>query len=132
YDCHSIRSVAPRLFDGVLPVFNLGTNSGRSCDPRLTATIEAILAATPYSRVTDGRFKGGYITRHHGRPAEGVQAVQMELAMRGYLREPEGPITQQNWPIPYEEAVAAPMRGVLTRILEACIGFAHSLSRQGR
>src|ERR1700734_1555095 len=35
FDAHSIRSVIPRLFDGALPMFNLGTNSGASCSPEL-------------------------------------------------------------------------------------------------
>ncbi len=40
YDCHSIRSVIPRLFEGTLPNFNIGTNAGRSCAPQLTAAVE--------------------------------------------------------------------------------------------
>jgi formiminoglutamase len=123
YDCHSIRSHIPRLFAGELPNFNIGTNSGASCAPELTARIEAICAATQFSRVTNGRFKGGYTTRHHGRPADGVHAVQMELACRGYMREPEE-VGPDSWPTPYEEKHAAPMRGVLQSILTACIEFA--------
>jgi len=125
YDCHSIRSRIPRLFAGRLPNFNIGTNSGASCAPELTARIEAICSETAYEQVTNGRFKGGYTTRHHGRPAEGVHAVQMELACRGYMREPDS-INPGNWPTPYDEGVAAPMRVVLERILTACVEFAMS------
>jgi formiminoglutamase len=124
YDCHSIRSVIPRLFDGELPHFNIGTDSGRSCDPRLTAAVEGVVAGTGLSRVTNGRFKGGYITRHHGRPADGVHAIQMELAMRGYLRAPVGPVDESNWPPKYDDRFAAPMRDTLRRVLEACLAFA--------
>ena len=66
YDAHSIRSSVPRLFDGVLPHFNIGTNDGASCAPELTRAVEAVCAATMFSRVTNGRFRGGWITRHHG------------------------------------------------------------------
>ena len=123
YDCHSIRSRIPRLFAGELPNFNIGTNSGASCAPDLTARIEEICAATSFSRVTNGRFKGGYTTRHHGRPADGVHAVQMELACRGYMHEPET-VNQANWPTPYDEKHAAPLREALEHILEACIELA--------
>jgi len=123
YDCHSIRSRIPRLFEGELPNFNIGTNSGASCAPELTARIEALCAETEFTRVTNGRFKGGYTTRHHGRPADGIHAVQMELACRGYMREP-AEVNPGNWPTPYEEEYAAPLRAVLQRILTACVEFA--------
>ncbi len=90
YDCHSIRSVIPRLFEGMLPVFNIGTNGGGACDGALTAAIERLCDASDQPRVTNGRFKGGYITRRHGDPAGGVHAVQMELACRGYMAEAPG------------------------------------------
>ena len=124
YDCHSIRSAVPRLFTGTLPHFNLGSFSGASCAASLTRRLERLCDVTGLSRVTDGRFKGGYTTRHYGRPLEGVHAVQMELACRGYLREPPGEVTASNWPCAWDEGFAAPMRAVLERILTACIGFA--------
>jgi N-formylglutamate deformylase len=124
YDCHSIRSRIPRLFSGTLPHFNIGTFDGASCAAALSARIERLCDSGDFSRVTNGRFKGGYTTRHYGRPADGVHALQMELACRGYLREPEGEVSAANWPCDYDEAFAAPMRAVLERILTACIGFA--------
>jgi N-formylglutamate deformylase len=130
YDCHSIRSRVPRLFDGTLPNFNLGTFNGASCAAALTARIETLCdaaAGAGFSRVTNGRFKGGYTTRHYGRPGEGVHALQMELACRGYLREPTGELAPQSWPCPYDEAFAAPLRAVLERVLAACITFATEL-----
>jgi len=123
YDCHSIRTVIPRLFDGELPTFNIGTNSGASCDPVLAATIQSICAGSGHSHVMNGRFKGGYITRQFGRPADGVHAVQMELACRGYMHEELGPVTEANWPTAYDTAYAAPMRATLQRIHQACLDF---------
>jgi formiminoglutamase len=124
YDCHAIRSRVPRLFDGLLPNYNIGTNEGTSCDQALTATVEAICAKSGGSQVTNGRFKGGYITRHYGRPDLSVHAVQMELACRGYLDEPIGPVSESTWPVPYDPARAEPMRAVLRDILTACLQFA--------
>lgn len=124
YDCHSIRSVIPRLFDDLLPHFNIGTDDGRSCAASLTATVEAVLSETNLTHVTNGRFRGGYITRHHGRPGAGVHAIQMELAMRSYLREPVGPVDDRNWPPEYDPVVATPLRDCLSRVLTACLAFA--------
>jgi formiminoglutamase len=120
YDCHSIRSVIPNLFPGTLPDFNIGTNDGGSCAPEVTAAIEKICAATGRSRITNGRFKGGWITRHYANPANGIHSVQMELACSSYMREDGA------WPSPYDPAYAAPMRAALTKILDACLTFARS------
>jgi formiminoglutamase len=128
YDAHSIRSLIPRLFDGQLPNFNIGTNGGSSCDPALTASVEAVCDGTEFTRITNGRFKGGWTTRHYGRPGEGVHAIQMELACRGYMDEPLDPPTSANWPTRYDPTRAAGMQAVLTRILAACIDFAESNS----
>ncbi|MCB8822149.1 N-formylglutamate deformylase [Microvirga rosea] len=124
YDCHSIRSVIPRLFQGTLPHLNIGTNDGASCDPELTREIEAICTESAFTHVTNGRFKGGYITRNMGKPAAGIHAIQMELACRGYMHEPIGPVAEGQWPTPYDASFAAPMRSVLTHILECCLTFA--------
>jgi len=129
YDCHSIRSVVPRLFEGGLPNFNIGTNSGRSCDDALTRAIDGVCAKTSFSHVVNGRFTGGWITRHYGQPGDGVHAVQMELACRGYMREPLGAVSADTWPAPYDETVAAPMRAALTEILKACLAFANAAAR---
>jgi formiminoglutamase len=120
FDAHSIRSVIPRLFEGELPVFNLGTNSGASCDPKMRETVGAVLKASGQSVVVDGRFKGGWITRAHGRPSEGVEALQLELACRAYMHEPERP-APENWPTPIDEKRAAPTRATIRRVLEAIL-----------
>jgi N-formylglutamate deformylase len=119
YDCHSIRSVVPRLFPGELPVFNIGTNDGKACDPVLTERIAAICAASRWSYVVNGRFKGGWITRTYGRPADGIQAVQMELAMRGYLSDEGDP---PRWDGDFAKSIQQTLRAVL----ESCLAFARS------
>lgn len=129
YDAHSIRSRIPRLFDGQLPHFNIGTHGGRSCDPLLTADIERICDASAFSRVTNGRFRGGWTTRHYGEPKRGVHAVQMELACRGYLEEPET-VADNNWPPAYDRRRAATMQGTLSQVLGACLAFAQPVPRR--
>jgi N-formylglutamate deformylase len=120
FDAHSIRSVIPRLFDGELPVFNLGTNSGASCSPGLCEAVGAVLAASAQTSIVDGRFKGGWITRAYGRPSEGVEALQLELACRAYMEEPDHP-APENWPTLIDEKRAAPTRATLKRVLEAML-----------
>lgn len=122
YDAHSIRSRVPRLFEGELPQFNIGSNRGTSCAAALTGAVEPVCQASPYSTVADGRFVGGWTTRHYGEPAKGVHAIQMELAIRGYLDEP-AECRPDNWPPPYDPARAAGLRAVLTDILQSCIAF---------
>ena len=124
YDAHSIRSRMPRLFDGELPQFNIGTNNGATCSPSLTDTIEKICDRAG-TRVTNGRFRGGWITRRYGKPEIGVHAVQMELSMRGYLQEPAGIPDKTNWPAPLDDVLAARLRVALRDVLDACIAFAH-------
>ena len=123
YEAHSIRSNVPRLFDGELPQFNLGDNSGAACNPALTAAVETACDATGWSRVTNGRFKGGWTTRHYGQPALGVHAIQMELACRGYMDEPAR-FTPETWPTPWDETRSSAMQGALKSVLAACIAFA--------
>lgn len=129
YDAHSIRSRVSRLFDGELPLFNIGTNNGVTCDPALTASIEKICDAASFTRVTNGRFRGGWTTRHYGQPANNIHAVQMELSCRGYLHEPRGALTPDNWPAPYDPALAEPLRAVLKDVLIECVTFARGHER---
>jgi N-formylglutamate deformylase len=119
YDCHSIRSEIPRLFQGMLPNFNIGTNDGNSCDADITNNVAAICRANKnFSHVVNGRFKGGYITRHHGAPATGINALQMELGCRGYMDEPKVP-GPENWPSPLQ--TSAPILPVLKTIIESLL-----------
>ncbi|RWR02108.1 N-formylglutamate amidohydrolase [[Pantoea] beijingensis] len=88
FDAHSIASAIPRLFEGRLPDLNLGTNSGESCSPAITESLRRCCGAqSRFSWVMNGRFKGGYITRAYGKPAENQHAVQLELAQCNYMDE---------------------------------------------
>ena len=121
YDCHSIRSHIPFLFEGPLPDFNIGTAGGVTCDRRVQdATLEICAKAEGYSHVLNGRFKGGWTTRHYGRPAEGLHAIQMELAQMTHL-ESEAP------PFALSEEKAARLRPVLADILHRLADLAPSL-----
>ena len=88
FDCHSIRSCLPFLFEGELPDFNLGTNNTSTCDPKIEdAALEICAGADGYSSVLNGRFKGGWTTRHYGKPEKGIHAIQLELVQRTYMDE---------------------------------------------
>ena len=87
-DGHSIRAEVPRFFEGRLPDLNLGTAGGASCDAGAAAlAVEVLAAADGFTHVHNGRFKGGYVTRHYGRPETGVHALQLEVAQRCYMDE---------------------------------------------
>ena len=126
YDAHSIRSQIPDLFDGLLPVFNVGTNYQTTCAPALADRVTEICAASGEPTVLDGRFRGGWTVRHHGQPTRGVHAIQMELSCRGYLREPIGTVTDADWPVPFDAEYAATMIETLRRVLAACLAFAET------
>ena len=112
FDCHSIRSRIPFLFDGVLPDFSIGTNMGATCDAALERAVVEICAGAPgYSHVLNGRFKGGWTTRHYGQPANGIHAVQLELAQSTYMDEAA--------PWTFRNSRAAYLRPHLGRILTA-------------
>lgn len=118
-DAHSIRSRVPRLFSGRLPDVNLGTDDDRSCDRRMVQPLLTILAGQPrFSCVLNGRFKGGYITRHYGAPALGVHALQIELAQASYMDESG---------CAYEESRAAQLKRLLEQLLGAIRGQADAL-----
>jgi formiminoglutamase len=122
YDCHSIRSRIPFLFEGTLPDFNIGTNEGATCDPRVEEAVRAVCAATGRTMAVNGRFKGGWTTRHYGRPEASVHAIQMELAQATHLAA-EAP------PFAYDAAKAAALRAPLGAILQALAALAPSLRR---
>jgi N-formylglutamate deformylase len=122
YDAHSIRSRVPRLFAGVLPVLNIGTFDGKSCDRALSDAVQASCAHPEFDCVVNGRFKGGWTTRHYARPEHGVHTLQMELACRGYMDEPEVP-NPGNWPPPYDPERAAALESVLGAVLRACLDW---------
>ena len=112
YDCHSIRSELPFLFEGRLPDLNVGTNSGETCAGAVERTVADICAQSGFSHVVNGRFRGGWTTRHYGRPAAGVHAIQMEIAQALYLKS-------EGLPFAYDAEKAKTLRATLREILQA-------------
>jgi formiminoglutamase len=122
WDCHSIKSVIPRLFPGTLPTLNLGTNSGASCAPIVGEAAERAMTANAFDCVANGRFKGGWITRHYGRPDEHVHAIQMEIALAAYLAEEAPPWT-------FDAPKAATIQSALSSIIAAALDAAASFEK---
>lgn len=120
-DLHSIRSRIPRLFDGRLPDLNLGTNSGKSCDPALSDAAFSALQASGLSTVRDGRFKGGFITRYYGNPARNVHALQIEIAQECYMLE------QSPWT--YLPEKADRLKEALYALVAAMVSFSPVLEK---
>ncbi len=113
WEGHSIRGELPFLFEGRLPDFNLGTAAGASCRPELQLRLETVLAAqSDYSHVVNGRFKGGYITRHYADPANDIDAVQLELAQRTYMGEER---------VEWDDGKAQRLQRVLQALLETAL-----------
>jgi len=119
WDAHSIRSRVPRFFEGRLPDLNLGSADGASADPELISRLRQVAenegAAGGYSNALDGRFKGGYITRSFGKPAERVHAVQLELSQITYMDEAP--------PLGFRDDLAAGVRSVLRRFLDTMLDW---------
>ncbi len=117
WDAHSIRSQVPRFFEGRLPDLNFGTGGGTSADPALLSRLEDVgRAAKGYTAASNGRFKGGAITRTYGDPAAGRHAVQLELSQITYMDE--DPLYG------FREDLAAGIRPTLRRLLETALGWA--------
>jgi N-formylglutamate deformylase len=113
WEGHSIRQRVPMLFEGDLPQFNLGTADGASCSPVLQQRLaDRLQASEAFSSVVNGRFKGGYITRHYGRPDQGIDAVQLELVQSTYMDEDS---------FAYDEATAPEVQRVIESLLRCCL-----------
>lgn len=113
-DGHSIPQRVPRFFEGALPDLNLGTAKGLSAAPSfIMAAWQAVSAPSRFSSVHDGRFTGGYITRHYGKPEEGVHALQIEIVQSAYMDEAN--------PRNFDPALARDLTGVLSRLAEALL-----------
>ena len=122
WDAHSIRSQVPMFFAGQLPDLNLGTADGASCAPEIAHRLRRQLEAGPRTAVCNGRFKGGYITRHYGQPASGVHAVQMEVAQIAYMSESPT--------FAFDDVRAERLRPVLRGLMETMLCVA-AASRRG-
>lgn len=118
YDCHSIRSVIPYLFDKTLPDFNIGTNSSTSCALSVErSAYTRCRASVEYSCALNGRFKGGWTTRHYGQPSENIHVIQMQLAQSTYMEDTA--------PWTYRAEKAERLRPILYRILSDLIELIH-------
>jgi N-formylglutamate deformylase len=116
FDGHSIKSELPWLFEGRLPDLNLGTASGQSCAPSLREALAAVLGRQQsFSVAVDGRFKGGHITRHYGRPGDGIHAVQLEQCWSTYMRETP--------PYDWDAGRAAGVQPLLRELVQSMIGW---------
>lgn len=119
FDGHSIKDRLPWLFEGKLWDLNLGTADGRACAPGLQAAAQAVLAGQPrYSHITNGRFKGGHITRFYGQPAQGVHALQLEMCWSCYMND-----DSEDPPFAYRDDRAAQVQPLLHALLAAVIGW---------
>jgi N-formylglutamate deformylase len=116
FDAHSIAGEIPRLFEGALPDFNIGTADGKSAGAELTQRLAALVEQDGrYRLAVNGRFKGGYITRRYGEPARGIHAVQLELAQRTYM--------QESAPYDYLAERAERLQPLLRNFLETMIAW---------
>jgi N-formylglutamate deformylase len=115
WEAHSIRSHVPRFFEGRLPDFNFGTANGASAVAGLAEALTAVVErhGGPYTAIANGRFKGGYITRQYGQPAEGVHAVQLELTQITYMEE--------HMPYAYDETLAAKVEPLLEELVKTAL-----------
>jgi N-formylglutamate deformylase len=113
WDGHSIRSQVPMFFTGQLSDLNLGTASGHSCSPAMQQRlVQALQTQTDFDYAVNGRFKGGYITRHYGQPEIGVEAVQLELSQRTYMDESS---------FVYDSDKASKVKQVIKLLLSQCL-----------
>lgn len=117
-EAHSILSHVPRFFDGRLPDFNFGSADGKSCASLLVEQVEAI-DFKPYSQVTNGRFKGGYITRAYGDPEQNIHALQLELSQITYIDEQS---------LRYDSSLAEQVKPKLESLVSTLIAFGAEIS----
>ncbi|WP_027815403.1 N-formylglutamate deformylase [Paraburkholderia bannensis] len=123
WEAHSIASVLPRLFDDKLPDLNIGTQEGRTTHASVQAQAEKAAAESAYTWIANGRFKGGYITRHFGAPQDGVHAIQLEMCQSTYMDE--------HAPFDYVPSLAGRVEPVLRKMVGGALDAIHALNAAG-
>ncbi|WP_321878540.1 N-formylglutamate deformylase [Paraburkholderia bannensis] len=123
WEAHSIASVLPRLFDDKLPDLNIGTQEGRTTHASVQAQAEKAAAESAYTWIANGRFKGGYITRHFGAPRDGVHAIQLEMCQSTYMDE--------HAPFDYVPSLAERVEPVLRKMVSGALDAIHALNAAG-
>lgn len=132
WDAHSIASHVPRFFEGKLPDLNFGTADLQSCDESLQTALSKTMQQyennlavesgniKKYSYVFNGRFKGGYITRHYGVPTFNVHALQMEMNQSIYMQESPH--------YTYQPSLAQALKPLLSDLLATCLAWAYQFN----
>ncbi len=123
WEAHSIASVLPRLFESKLPDLNIGTQDGRTAAAEVQAAAASAAQASAYTWVANGRFKGGYITRHFGAPQDGVHAIQLEMCQSTYMSETA--------PFDYVPALAGKVEPVLRGMVGGALAVVKALNSAG-
>jgi N-formylglutamate amidohydrolase len=86
-DCHSMPSSAMAPGGAQRPDIVIGDRFGASADPRLTLLIRDEFQDRGFKVQLNRPYAGGYITEHHGRPAHGTHAIQLEINRGLYMNE---------------------------------------------
>lgn len=85
-DAHSMPdSAQPPALPPVDAV--IGDRWGTSAEAGRVALLERALTGERFTTARNRPYAGGYITRHYGRPADGVHVVQLELRRGLYMDE---------------------------------------------
>ena len=113
WDCHSIRQSVPSIHKQRFPDLILGDADGTSASPGLSETTLKGIESSGYQVSHNYPFKGGYITRHYGRPAEQYHALQLEMTKMNYMDDAE---------VKYDFGRAEKMRLVLKEVFEKLNG----------
>ena len=89
WDAHSIRQLVPTIQSEPFPSFILGTNDGQSANGTFIAAAKQGIATSGKKCSYNTPFKGGNITRHFGKPAENIHALQLEMIKPLYMNDTE-------------------------------------------
>jgi len=89
WDCHSIRRNVPAIRPVPFPDLILGSADGQTAPADVAHLAASTLASHGYNIQQNDPFKGGYITRHYGRPEQNQHALQLEMTKDLYMDDSE-------------------------------------------